>query len=166
MARRAKPWLRKGRGWYVQKDGKQVALGRDKAAAFRRYHELMTRPSECVALGDSFLVVCDEFLEWTQKHRAPRTYDWYVDRLGSFARSLESKNLRAAEVRPLHIHRWIDAHPGWGATTQRQAIVALQRCFNWATRMGHSNPAMLSTTYQHLAHNPEHLLSKIRKASP
>ena len=30
MARRPKPWLRKGRGWFVTLDGKQVSLGVDK----------------------------------------------------------------------------------------------------------------------------------------
>lgn len=34
-----------------------------------------------------------------------------------------------------------------------------------ALLLGHSNPAMLSTTYQHLAHNPAHLLGQLRKAS-
>lgn len=34
-----------------------------------------------------------------------------------------------------------------------------------ALLLGHSNPAMLSTTYQHLAHNPGHLLDQLRKPS-
>lgn len=33
-----------------------------------------------------------------------------------------------------------------------------------AILLGHFNPAMLSTTYQHLALNPAHLLNQIRKA--
>ncbi|TWT96128.1 Tyrosine recombinase XerC [Botrimarina colliarenosi] len=139
MARRAKPWLRKGRGWYVQHHGKQIALGKDKAAAFLRYHELMQQgPCQAVA-GDSFFAVCDAFLEWTHQHRAPRTYEWYVDRLGSFARSLSRSGgeIRIAAVRPLHVQQWLDENPRWGATTQRQAIVAVQRCFNWAERMGY-----------------------------
>ena len=44
MARRPKPWLRKGRGWFVTIDGKQVPLGNDKEAAYRRFHELMAEP--------------------------------------------------------------------------------------------------------------------------
>jgi len=34
-----------------------------------------------------------------------------------------------------------------------------------ALLLGHSNPAMLSTTYQHLAHNPGHLLEQLNRAS-
>jgi hypothetical protein len=35
------PWYRKGRGWFVWLNGKQFALGKDKAEAFRRFHLLM-----------------------------------------------------------------------------------------------------------------------------
>jgi integrase len=34
-----------------------------------------------------------------------------------------------------------------------------------AILLGHANPAMLSTTYQHLAHNPQFLLQQARRAS-
>ena len=32
MARRPRPWLRKGRGWFVSIDGRQLPLGDDKAS--------------------------------------------------------------------------------------------------------------------------------------
>jgi site-specific recombinase XerD len=34
-----------------------------------------------------------------------------------------------------------------------------------ALLLGHANPAMLSTTYQHLSHNPGHLLEQLRNAT-
>jgi hypothetical protein len=34
MPKFAKPWCRKGRGWYVTPDGKQIALGLQRKAAF------------------------------------------------------------------------------------------------------------------------------------
>ena len=34
-----------------------------------------------------------------------------------------------------------------------------------ALLLGHANPAMLSVTYQHLAHNPKHLGQQIRRPS-
>lgn len=34
-----------------------------------------------------------------------------------------------------------------------------------ALLLGHSNPAMLSTTYQHLSHNPAHMLEQLKRAS-
>ena len=59
----------------------------DKKLAFQRFHELMTRPKpaqRAARSADTFVGVCDAFLEWTQKNRAPRTYKWYVERLQSF----------------------------------------------------------------------------------
>jgi hypothetical protein len=44
MPKFAKPWCRKGRGWYVTLDGKQIALGLQRKAAFELYHDLMRRP--------------------------------------------------------------------------------------------------------------------------
>ncbi|QDV79870.1 tyrosine-type recombinase/integrase [Botrimarina mediterranea] len=138
MARRPTPWFRKGRGWYVQHRGKQVALGKDKAEAFRRFHALMQKADDAVAQGDSFAAICDEFLEWTLQHRARRTYDWYVALLQPFAAFLKTHGFvgPAEGLRPLHVRRWLEQHPTWGGTTQRQAIAAVQRCYNWAVRMG------------------------------
>ncbi len=73
-----KPFHRANRGlWYVQIDGKQHNLGPDKDEAFRRYHQLMQAPAPVA----STLVagVIDGFLEWTKQHRAPRTFEWYLD---------------------------------------------------------------------------------------
>jgi hypothetical protein len=132
-----KPFFRERRGlWYVQIDGKQVNLGPEKEGAFRRYHELMGRPREDPrpVAGASVLAVLDAFFDWCEKHRAPRTYDWYHDYLESFARSLP-RDLAASELRPIHIQRWVDAEPGW-ETGKRGAIVAVQRAFNWAATIG------------------------------
>ena len=48
------------------------------------------------------------------------------------------------------------------------ATNALQRgldALTVAILMGHKDPSMLARTYQHLSHNPEHLLAQARKAS-
>jgi integrase len=138
-----KPFFRASRHlWYVQMDGKQVNLGPDRDEAFRRYHELMGRPREepRPVSGESALVVLEAFLDWCEKHRAPRTYDWYREYLESFARTLP-RDLTIVQLRPIHVQRWVDAQPGW-QTGKRGAIIAVQRAFNWAAKMGliESNP--------------------------
>ena len=46
MAHYPKPFFRGDRGlWYVQLNGKQHNLGREKDDAFRRYHQLMQAPT-------------------------------------------------------------------------------------------------------------------------
>jgi len=132
-----KPFFRARRGlWYVQVAGRQVNLGPDRDGAFRRYHELMGQSREAPppTAGEAVLPVLDAFLDWCQKHRAPRTYDWYRDYLESFAKSLP-RDLPVAKLRPIHVQQWADSHPGW-TTGKRGAIVAVQRAFNWAAKMG------------------------------
>src|SRR4030042_5434080 len=110
MSRRPKPWFRKGRGWYAQIDGKQCFLARDKSQAYDRFHELMSRCPSPVARGDEIAVLLDLFLDWTKQHRAPRTYDWYRERLQWFLDSIP-KSLRATQLKPYHVQEWLRAPP-------------------------------------------------------
>ena len=132
-----KPFFRAPRGlWYVQVDGRQVNLGSDRDEAFRQYHDLMARGRDQLKApaGDLVVAILDAFLGWCQKHRAPRTYDWYRDYLQSFARSIP-RDLVVERLRPIHVQQWVDAQPGW-RSGKRGAITAVQRAFNWAAKMG------------------------------
>lgn len=67
MSRRSQPWLRQGRGWYVQHNGKQVFLDKGNTLAFQRFHELMSRPFDVAHNGRNiFLIMC--FILETQVH--------------------------------------------------------------------------------------------------
>jgi integrase len=81
------------------------------------------------------LEVLDEFLEWCQKHKARATYAWYRDRIQAFVATIPG-HLPVAELKPIHVERWVDAHPGWSASHQRGSKVAVQRAFSWAEKMG------------------------------
>lgn len=137
MPRFPKPWFRAARGaWFVQIHGKQVSLGADRKLAFERYHALMAKPKPQAVSAHSVLGLLDQFLEWTQRHRAPRTYDWYRDRCQGFARTIDSQ-LSANALRPFHIQQWVDAHSDWAPGMKRGCIQAIQRAFNWAEKQGH-----------------------------
>jgi hypothetical protein len=151
MPHHPKPFFRTGRGWYLQLGKEQMKLAggpetpQTGAAAWERYHEIMSErrrnpppPSVPAEGGISVAEVFDKFLDWTQKHRAPRTYDWYKDYIQDFLDTLkEPHRMPAAALRPFHVIEWADAHPGWSATGRRGAIVAIQRPFNWAEEMGY-----------------------------
>ena len=81
------------------------------------------------------LAVFEEFLDWCQKHKAPLTYVWYRDRIQAFARTVE-RRLGVDELKPIHVERWVDAHPDWSTSHQRGCKVAVQRAFAWAEKMG------------------------------
>lgn len=136
MARRPKPWFRKGRGWFVQVDGTQHNLGPDKQIAFDRFFELMRARKSRVAPAQSMAMIFDEFLEWTSRHRAENTYRWYQERLQRFLDTVPA-DLPVSQLKPYHVQRWLDLHPTWSDAYRRGSIIAIQRPLRWATKMGH-----------------------------
>jgi integrase len=137
MPKYPKPFFRTARNaWYVQVAGKQILLGPDREEAFRRYHELMGRAKADPqpVSTDAVLGVLDAFLDWCQKHKAGRTYDWYRGYLESFARTIPP-GLSIGRLKPFDVQKWLDANPRW-KTGKRGAVIAVQRAFNWAVRMG------------------------------
>jgi hypothetical protein len=81
MSHFAKPRHRKGRGWFLELNGKQIKLGDDRSEAFDRYHKLMAGQSPT---GTQVSSVLDGFLDWCLRHRAAGTYKWHKIRCDSF----------------------------------------------------------------------------------
>jgi len=132
-----KPFFRPNRGlWYVQLDGKQHNLGPDETAAFTAYHKLMGQPQKRAVVSNSVLKVIDDYLEWCQQHRAEETYRWYLDRLQSFAKTID-KDLAVADFRPYHVQKWVDAQKDWAKGSRRNAIASVKRALRWAQEQGY-----------------------------
>lgn len=137
MAHFPKPFFRPARNlWYVQLHGKQINLGQDKDAAFKEYHRLMQCPKPVaskLAVG-----IIEGFLDWAEKHKAPRTYRDYKDFLQSFVNSLPApESFTVDELQPFHVQQWVDSKPSWGPTYCHNAITAVKRAFSWAAKIGH-----------------------------
>lgn len=144
-----KPYFRRSRRqFYVQVDGHEFTLGPDREAAFAKYHEVMRdRPqpqsaSDRPSVGPLVVALTDEFLDWCKKNRAPRSYDWYKDRIQSFVDAIPA-DLTVTELRPYHVQRWIDATT-WSDGMKRGAVTAIQRALNWAVEMGHIDRSPLA----------------------
>jgi integrase len=139
MARRATPWYRKSRkSWFVVCDGKQINLGPDKAEAFRRFHAMQARPKTVrpvISTDDFVETIAVLFVQWCSKHRAIKTAKWYQERIQSFLD--HAGELRISELKPFHLDQWCDAHPTWSDGMKRGALIAMQRCLNWAAKKGH-----------------------------
>jgi integrase/recombinase XerD len=145
MARFRKPFFRPARGlWYVQLDGKQINLGREKDVAFKSYHALMQQRAEApqpvvhIAPDHGLVVVIvDEFLDWCEKQRAPDTYRWYKDRLESFCATIDV-NLTADELRPHHVQKWVDNYGvELKSGSRRNLIASVKRAMKWAEEQGY-----------------------------
>lgn len=137
MAHFPKPFFRpKRQRWYVVIDGKETNLGADQQAAFAHYRDLMAnRTAGPDSVRPSILAIIDTFLDWTQKHRAGRTYRWHQENLQSFLKSVDPHR-EASAVRVFDVTRWIDSHPHWSGTTRHGAMTSLLRAFNWAVQQG------------------------------
>lgn len=137
MPRHPQPWFRSERGqWFVQVNGKQHPLGADRDEAFRRYHVLMGEPKKALPVqSESAVAIIDDFLEWTQKNRAPDTYEWYLAHLQAFVNSLP--DLSVSELKPYHVVEYLDSRTGWSNGSRRGAVIAIKRAFNWAEKLGY-----------------------------
>lgn len=135
MGRRPRPWFWTQVGeWCVTIDGQRHRLGPDKEEAERKFHELMSKPDRIPS--KSVVAVIDLFLDWTEKHRASLTYDWYKKHLQSFVSHLKPKTLTVDKLKPHHIDAWIDTQQ-WGDSYRRGAMTAVDRALNWAEKKGH-----------------------------
>jgi hypothetical protein len=77
--------------------------------------------------------VCDLFLDHSQKHHVLDTFAWYKQYLQDFCDLYGT--LLVQDLKPLHVSKWLDAHPGWKGA-RRCAVIAIKRAFNWAEGEG------------------------------
>ena len=135
-----KPWFWKLKGlWVVNIARKRHYLGSERDEAFRRFYELMNQPQKRAIPSDSILTLIDSFLEFCHENRAPDTYNWYRFRLELFARRYPS--LRAREIRPFHVQKWLDSMDT-SSGTKRCYGRSIKRCMRWSKQQGYidSNP--------------------------
>jgi integrase len=103
------------------------------------YYRLMASPERKLPPADTVRVatVCDLFLDYSEKHHAEGTYRGYRDYLQDFCELYGT--LLAKDLKPLHVTRWLDTHPGWKGS-RRNAVIAVKRAFNWADAEGVLQP--------------------------
>ena len=143
-----KPFYRKSRDtWYVEVDGRQINLGKDRELAFQRYHAIMAappevRPTHAMGTGEGLKLteLFDRFLDWVKQHRSPDTYVWYQYRLQRFADRFP--DLTMGQMRPYHVQEWVDSFPDHSPTTTRNYMRSVKRCIKWGQTLGYidSNP--------------------------
>ncbi len=133
-----RPFLRAAtKSWYVQLGKRQINLGRDKPAAWSKYHELMAERRDIEATADaSVCAVLEAFLAWVKDWREEGTYQWYAGGLSNFAKFIGPK-LKLLDLREQHVTAWIDAKfKGASPNTIYGAIRTVQRAMNWSVKRG------------------------------
>jgi integrase/recombinase XerD len=135
------PWLRKqNQTWYVQLEGRQINLGKNKKEAFAEYLKLMHLG---VPKSDQTVrQVLDAYWNWAKSNLAEETCNSRKAALTTFGESVP-KALKAADVRAYHVQKWIDDNKRIkSSTTVNDRITLVKGVMNWAMSMGYieSNP--------------------------
>lgn len=171
-----KPWFRASKSaWFVEIRDKQVRLGSHpdgappprKAASgwnppppiLDAFYRLMAADPANLPKADALAVrvLCDLFLDYSQRHHQPGTYANYKSFLQSFC-DAHGASL-AADVRPLHVTRWLDGKPSWDGA-RRHAVIALKRAYSWADQQGLLTPNPLRTVKAERVKRRTRILSK------
>ena len=128
-------WRAERKQWYVQHNGKQVPLGPNEAEAHKRWHTLMALSGVSSARDDNpFKVIGDEFLDYTHRHRKPKTYHVYRMHLEAFG-NLHG-NVVVKDLKPHHVDAVLKLHPDWSKSTIRGFMVCILSCLNWSVKQG------------------------------
>lgn len=131
MARPAKPYLRKQtRSWYCSIAGRQISLGKDREAAFAKFHALMADQEQAKGELTTLYDLSQVYLDWCQANRKPATYQLHRHYLKLFVESV-GKRLRPAQLKVHHVGKWHEGL-GIGSTAQNGAVGVVQRMLNWA----------------------------------
>ncbi len=151
-----KPWFRASKSaWYVEHQFKQVRLGEhpDGAPPPKKtksgwnapqpildafYRQMASDPTNLPKPDKiAAALVCDLFLQHSEKHHGPDTFANYRYFLQSFCGCYG--RLPAAELKPFHVTKWLDDHPSWKGG-RRHAVIAVRRAFSWADQQGVLSP--------------------------
>jgi len=141
-----KPFFRAFDSWWYVQVGKQqhkLAKGHDnEAEAYRVYHRLMAAEGlvEHHQRSMKAALLCDLFLEFSEKNHAEDTYNWFRYFLQSFCD--HAGTMEVSDLRPLHINRWIARHR-WAQSSQAAAITCIKRAVNWAVDEGYLDESPL-----------------------
>ena len=131
MPRQPKPYLRKQtKSWYCSIAGRQIPLGRDRRAAYEKFHELMANRDQVRSEAATIYELSQAYLDWCEEHRKPGTYSLHRDHLKSFIGFI-GKRLRPSQLRVHHVVKWCE-QLGVSSTTQNGAVTVVQRMLNWS----------------------------------
>lgn len=132
--RQPKPFLRsQTQSWYVQIGPKQIPLGKDKKAAFDKYHEIMAQRRKAEPSPDDTVHrIFNRYLDWCKDNRSPATFDKSRRHLKRFAQHI-GPQLRITNLKKHHVQEWIDKdYVGKSSTYMNTAMTAVVTALNWA----------------------------------
>ena len=96
-------FVKKRKTWYVQIDGKQHNLGKDKTEAMTQYRELMGNSAkvtaELVRPNATVLDLLAEFLAWSERNNGQRNFETLQHHISRFSQWLSDTGQGRLRVR-------------------------------------------------------------------
>lgn len=132
-----KPFFRQQtQSWYVEFGGKQYNLGKDKAAAQEKYHELATKLRGGLP-DDSIAVLLNRYLAFCENNQAHTSFvkkRLHLRRLGQFL----GPKMKVSALKPHHLQTWLDRdYKGKSDTYRNDAATTAKSAFSWAAKQGY-----------------------------
>jgi integrase len=165
MAR--KPYFRQFDGWWyaqvrVGAKRKQIKLIKGKEneqEAYRAFCRLVAEHEGDAPKPQALTVaaVCDLFLEHSQRHNKPVTYEMYRHFLQDFCNTHGRR--MPHDLKPFHVHRWLDSHPTWKGS-RSHAVSSVKRAFTWAVSEGLLDRNPVQTVKKPATGRRDRILSK------
>lgn len=144
MARSPKPWYWKARkAWFVTIAGVRHFLSEDKKEAELKFHQMMAIPTQQSIRGDTLVILFDQYLTWTKRHRSRATFNWYQRYLQEFIQTIPA-HLTVGQLKPYHVQNWVDSDADKSSSTRRAKIRSVKRALNWAKQQGYINSQPLA----------------------
>ena len=76
-------------------------------------------------------------MDWTEKHRAPDTYEWCRRRLERFL--TKYPNMQVQQLKPIHVQEWINEMEGLASGSGRNYYPAKNLCSRLCKQQGYIN---------------------------
>ena len=141
-------FVKKRKTWYVQIDGKQHNLGKDKTEAINLYRELLGNSAkvtaELVKPTATVVELLTEFLAWSERNNGQRNFEtlqYHISRFSQWLNDTGQGRLKVRDLKPFHVTKWLDDRysKDTSDTTRAGTIACIKRPFNWAAQEGYLN---------------------------
>ncbi|WP_425395047.1 tyrosine-type recombinase/integrase [Aeoliella sp.] len=138
MPRQPKPYLRKQtNSWYCSIGGRQISLGKNREAAFEKFHALMADRDEIKCESTTLYALSQVYLDWCQAHRKPGTYNLHRHYLKLFIEYI-GRTRRPSKLKTGNVTAWLDGME-MTSTAKNGALAVVQRMLNWAVEQEYLN---------------------------
>ena len=120
--REPKPfWRSSKQAWYLQINGRQRSLGKDKKKAWERYHQIMAEVEPIEPSKATVAELFEIYLDWVEQNRSDGGYQKVRRHLKHFSRHIGLSS-KVVAISGADLTKWVESEKTWNSTTRNDAI--------------------------------------------